>query len=63
MGHLLVAIRVILTTLPNLTIAAITFIFTRIYILTNVLSLVVGGSVSKLPILGGVRTGLKSYYP
>ena len=37
MGHLLVAIRVVLTALPNLTITAIAFIFTRIYILTNVL--------------------------
>ena len=37
MGHLLVAIRVVLAALPNLTIAAITFIFTYIYILINVL--------------------------
>ncbi len=35
MGYLLVAIRVILTAFPNLTIAAITFIFTHIYILTD----------------------------
>lgn len=37
MGYLLVAIRVILAALPNLTITTIAFIFTRIYILTNAL--------------------------
>ena len=37
MGHLLVAIKVVLAALPTLTIAAIAFIFIRIYILTNIL--------------------------